>query len=596
MPIQKQVNVPIAQKTFSNFPLYGDHVTTTNFMELNVPKCMELVPNESIKYAMQTYTRLSPLLKPTFGRAEIRNRHFFVPFRTVWPAFLDFIDDVPHLFDDGESSLVGTVPVIYNLDFLDFLTSNTCAEIVTGSTNLAEQSDFFVTSDTGSNENWYRFTTFGRWCYKILRSLGYSPVMDRRCSSSDSALPLMCLMKVHADWFFPSQYCNTDRYDYLVSFLERNVLHDPGESYIKAQDLEDIFMQLNDITYDNDYFTAAWDNPNSPNDGLSSSFNINDISGSDIENTSDYSTVSNTKYGDGTPSISNNLVLDGMSIFNISSYMLTALQSMSDYLKRHQLAGSRVIDRYLARHGIKLSSETLRRSILLGEQKNSIRFSDVTSFASTDGADLGDYAGKAEGVVRDSIEFTAKEYGMLISVSTIIPYTQYYQGINRHVKHIGKLDFWTEEYDALGTQAIYKSELYAPLSNPNDNDMSAYNNGVFGFTGRYGEYKVGQSLITGDYILNSRNVGDDAWTLFRDLSHFELEDVVHGYNFISNRDKRQYNRIFSGVIEDVDKFNVIHSFEIDVRFPGKKLFDTYEFKDEDKSRKVTMPIGGTTLS
>lgn len=592
MPIQKQVAIPVAKKTSSQFPLYGDHVTTTNFMELNVAKCMELVPNERIKYAMQTYTRLSPLLKPTFGRAEIRNRHFFVPFRTVMPAFTDFITDTPHVFNNGTSGLVSSVPVIYNYAFVEFLTSASCCVPTDGN-----RYDFAYYLSDGSIRNFYNFTSYGRWVYKILRSLGYSPVIDERCLNADSALPLLCLMRTYADWYFPSQYANTDRMDYLMSFFEKNDEIDPAVSFFNGQDLEDIFYVISNITYDADYFTAAWDNPNSPNEGLSSSFFINDINGS-VQNGLSSSRVSNDFFNSNdSPSINSAANSSNNSnLSNVSQYLLTALQSMSDYLRRHQLAGSRAIDRYLARHGVKLSSESLRRSIMLAEQRNSLTFSDIFSTASTEGADLGDYAGKGSGLVRDSFEFTADEYGMIISISTIIPYTQYYQGINRHIKHIGKLDFWTEEYDAVGTQGIYSSEVYAPLSNAGDDNMTDYHRKLFGYSGRYGEYKVGQSLITGDYVLNSRNVGEDAWTLFRDVSNIELDDMVHGMSFISNNDKSQYNRIFSGLIDNVDKFNVIHSFDIDVNFPGKKLFDTYEFKDEDKSRKVTMPIGGTTLS
>ena len=49
---------------------------------------------------------------------------------------------------------------------------------------------------------------------------------------------------------------------------------------------------------------------------------------------------------------------------------------------------------------------------------------------------------------------TNGEYGMYLAVSIIVPKVYNYQGCNRHVLHTTRLDFWTPEFDNLGTQAI----------------------------------------------------------------------------------------------------------------------------------------------
>ena len=130
-----------------------------------------------------------------------------------------------------------------------------------------------------------------------------------------------------------------------------------------------------------------------------------------------------------------------------------------------------------------------------------------------------------------------------------------------------------------------------------DNQL-ALTNGIFGFTPRFSEYKYGFSQVTGDYDVPTMNVGKEAWTLARSLKD-TYDDApssfVHNLNFIVGNDSEQYNRIFQ-VVDGADHFNLHHRFEIKSSFPGKSLFDDYEFKDEDDSKKVTLDVNGSTVN
>lgn len=591
MAFPQKTSLATAVTNRTTLDLSCQHVTTADFMQFNVAKALELVPKQPIEIDMRTFARLEPLPVPTFGNAFIHNRAYFVPFRTVWTAWDDFANDVPHIYDSGEMKQVTSVPLLSTSDIsLVFADDDFSIEVADNEAYDFEYVQYNTATGNVTGTPWKgRFTPLGRQTYKLLRSLGYS-VDFNNYRNFVSALPLLCLCRVYNDNFYPSAYANNDDSAWLQSFFKNNNDLLTDDTIFTEIGLKRIFKILTKVCYDSDYFTSAWDNPNAPNGNLASSMSVVDINDVTGENIVGYDLFD----GKNAPVISNE---SNGAISSLSQFALNALRSMSDYMKRHQIVGSRVIDRFMARWGIKLKSEQLNRSMYLGQWKQDIKFGDVLSTSDTDGAQLGAFAGRGisfvDGKTGFNVNFDCEEHGMLIFTSTIVPVTQYYQGENRHCNHLTKLDFYTPEFDNLGTQAIACNELYTPIGRT----IKGYRDKVFGFTPRYAEYKVPVSQITGDYVCNSMNVGKDSWTLFRDVSLYidteGLENLEHSMAFVEGNDREQYNRIFYNTSSSADHFNIIHDFNIKTTFPGKSLFDTYEFENEDKAQKVTVDVNGS---
>lgn len=609
MNYPNKTQVPVASHNSTKINLSAPHITTADFMQYNVAKILHLVPGQSVDIKHTTFTRLEPMPVPTFGRARIFNRAYFVPFRVVWSSWMDFINDTPHSYDDNGGATFGiptTAPWFRMIDLIEtFIEDSEFCNQVTEST--ADFNYGIVLDDLTAEENlFYKFTNLGRWAYKMLRSLGYGitfsdyTVQPEQNNQKLSALPFLCAAKVYCDFYFPAQYAQTQDMLEVQRFFTRNVPEDYfEETWYTPQDIRTILKLMYNIAYSSDYFTSAWDNPVSPNDNLTSDFSIYDF-------TSSYSGTSNANLGNvvsnevnGTPEIVQDSVPSRTG--PISQYALTALKSLTDYVKRNQIVGSRSLDRYLARYGFNLTAEKLNRCIKISEYSQDIQFGDVTATADTardEGAVLGSFAGKGLSYGNGSFDFQTVEHGCLIIVSTIVPDVAYYQGLQRSVLHIDKTDFWTPEFDNLGVQAIAAQELYVPMDTLKIQGNVGYDDKIFGFAPRYAEYKIPYAQMTGDYTLRSMNVGKDSWNLFRDVSESNRgedgEILPHSLNFVLANDRNQYNRIFYFPSKDVDHFNVIHDLNISSLFPGKGVFDTYEFEDEDKSKKVTMDVGGLT--
>lgn len=613
MAFPKAISLPTAIEGRSNIELSSKHVTTSDWLQFNVSKYLMMVPKQSIDVRHIPFQRLQPMPVPTFGRGKFVHRAYFVPFRTVWTAWDDFYNGVPHSYDNGTYVIPSFAPSMYNRDLVIMFLKREFSQRVEDDSAYDFQLNNVIDDGMSQQVN-YNFTPLGRFAYKMLRSLGYSVNFintddapnGMKYTELKNALKLLCVAKVYCDHYFPQQYANTEDAIWLNSYFINNndLWNDPGAGSLLADDLARIFRCLYRLPYGSDYFTSAWDNPVSPNNDLYPSTLLSDFTDG-LDDGFHNSITNNNNLG--TPLVSETGA-PGDYVQSLSKYALTALNRMTDYVKRMQLVGSRVIDRFFARFGIKLSNEALKRSVKLAEYSENIAFADVTAMASTDSATLGDYAGKgiSSRGYDDAgrFQYTATEHGMIIIISINVPEISYYQGEHRDSHDLSRLDFWNPEFDALGVQALSLNELYSPIDGKElvdsftESYTDQFNKRVFGFTPRYAQYKIPYDQITGDYILRSKGVGVDSWYLARDVKPFFGGDIdqSHSLDFVMSDDKQQYNRIFNNVADSADHFNVVHYFEIKSSFPGKSLFDTYEFENEDKAEKVVVNINGSTES
>lgn len=586
-----KVNTAMDQRT--KFDLGCDHITTSNWMQFTPVYNKEMVPKEKIDVNVETFTRMLPLNYPTFGRANIHNSAFFVPYRTVFPGWNDFITDAVHINSgNAQAAIVNTVPTFTNATLISCLFGNgsvntNYATVVTSGTD-----DYNVS--IGGQVVDFKLTNLGRQIVKILYSLGYNfKVDDSDTADVYSALPLLSVVKIYCDWYYPSAYADKQDYQSLLALTKLD--SNSQAIVLTTAHLATIFNMIGFVNYDSDYFTSAWDNPAAPNTGNFSSFIIKDTNL--IANQDTFKSAVSTQ-STGTPILRDASSASGNTNYKPtqpSQLILDTLKKLTDYMKRHQLVGAKAIDRYLARFGVQLSDDKMDRSLNLGRQMIQIQIGDVMSTSDTQGAALGDYAGKGLGYGQGHFDFESDEYGQFIIISSIVPAVGYYQGVDRNVLHTTKLDFWTPEFDNLGTQPILADELY--ISTDASSGFSQRNSVIFGWIPRYAEYKVGRDRVTGDFRYNSMNTGDDAWYLMRkfdDTSWQTQSDMVHSPDFIQGTDWSQYNRIFNTGNDNSDAFKMIYHFEVGDYAPMHSLFDTYEF--EDKGNSVVEDVNGVKVN
>lgn len=602
MSVLGKQQVKVAAQKKCKMQLDAQHITTSNFLELQPVYYRHCVPGEHITINVDALSRLAPLQVPTFGRANMNLRAFYVNYRNVCPYFNEFVSDT--YYSSGSASAVPQrVPYFQSSDLLSFFTTKTIpsvgflvTQVGTTATPPTVPYDFY------DGSKYYQFTTGGKRIYKIFTSLGYRLLVGGK-TMSYNALALLAFARIYFDWYSLPQYRNSSSILHLQKLFSKN---DPANAYQLTQN---DFVELGGLfafaSYAQDYFTSAWDNPVSPANS-NSSVSIDDISNESgvIQNV-----VDNSTSGLDTPVLKSKVMLDSTKegYIHLTEYSLHLLHALNNYSVRHSMSGAREIDRFLVDFGIQLRSERLNRSVYIGSDIIPLQIGDVTQTSNTAGAgavsNLGDYGGRGYMKSSKSFDYITEEFGMFIICSTIQPAVGYVQGFDRHNIHHDKFDFFNPSFDNLGTQGIAKGELYvspnAPFASVSVDD---YRN-IFGFTPRYAEYKVGRDWLTGDFSLDSQNVGRTSWNLNRLFSDSNFGGAVHsiaGINhsadFCRGLDFAQYNRIFTYTGDDRDSFYLFFNFNVTSFVPALPLYDTYVFENEENHDSVTLDSGGTKLN
>ena len=167
-------------------------------------------------------------------------------------------------------------------------------------------------------------------------------------------------------------------------------------------------------------------------------------------------------------------------------------------------------------------------------------------------------------------------------------------------KHIDRLDFWSPEFDVLGTQVIPCSEIFSGNSLGRYLENNGSTNRIFGWQPRYAEYKMSKDIVTGQFVRGSLPEFD-SWATTRNILAASLTDPFAYFDnpideaFVKTDDFQQYNKIFYSMDDD-DKFLIALDFEMIVHAPFKDLYDIHEYNDEHQGEERALPISGTTLN
>jgi hypothetical protein len=191
----------------------------------------------------------------------------------------------------------------------------------------------------------------------------------------------------------------------------------------------------------------------------------------------------------------NNNTIDG-SKFNATTFDVSDLRlafQVQRWMERNARAGVRYTEFLRAHYGVAPRDERLDRPEYIGGTKTPLVVSEVLQTSATDSQPTpqGNLAG--HGISFDGSRigsYRVKEFGWIISIMSIMPRTQYQQGINRQFLRRSRFDFMSPEFVNLSEQPIYTAEIYATNSKEDNED-------VFGFQGRYNEMRYKENQTAG---------------------------------------------------------------------------------------------------
>lgn len=609
LPSKVDVAVAVPSKTKKVYT--QQHQTTHNWMRPRPIFSREYIPGRNMKISCDSFIRCNPMPVPIFGHAKVHNRAFYVPFRTVARDFNAFYASTLYNYNNVDA-VPYCVPYFKNSTVVKYFLATIGGTYPLLETPQSGATVWDITHYNNGVATHYNFTSLGYQFITTLESLGYKINWNEADETIMSALPLMCYAKACVDWYYPSQYVGSSDYNAV-----QTIFNNPRYNFdLLGSEVAALLNVVQYCTYTPDYFTNGWDTPTAPNAGnVERNIVLHDVTNNAssggmlvTNNSSDAISPSsaNHKPSNGTPFVGGS----SAGVSNIASGVMTqyiqdALKSLTDFTKRHQLSGVRVIDRYLSELGINLSSEILNRSMYIGSQEFDMEFYDVFSHADTlsqGGVSLGAYAGKGAGYSGEKT-FTfdnGEEFGMIVIINTIVPVVGYYQGQERETMHVFATDFYHGDFDHMAIQATSAREVYVPQ----DGDVNIAGTGlsstIFEYNPKYIEYNVPFDKQTGLYRCRSKNGLLPLYSLMRDLSFFEtgtLANMKHSFGFVVGSDSNNYNRVFglTGKLAYWDQFNAIHSFKVENYDSTLPAYDTYEF-EHNGNKRVKLDVNGSKVN
>lgn len=564
-----KVTLPIGVEKRSDVNMSAMHVGSTDFGRMDVVYHTELIRGDNVKMKLTSMLRAAPMPCPTFGKFRRSLRVFFVPHRIL---------TAPANFNAGSFSWDEWINGQNSASHPYFSISS--LKLVYGGTASSQP----LISSLPSWRDACRLASqlrFPAYVYNMPKSA----VIPETNVARFNPFPAAAYQRIFWDWYRDASLIDETN---LLTYVP---LLPSGEI---SSTLALPYLTPRYCCWDKDYFTTAKLTPQS---GAKTSVATNYTSSSyEVLNPKNVQQANTSLAPNGTT--------------RIPVQFIRAAEALQKYLERNNLAGSRLIDRMVARFGGSRNFVRLNMSEYLGQVEDTMVVGDITASNDLEGTPstsnafnlgssssiMGQQSGKSYGrSASDTIEYHAEETGTLMVISTLVPSTGYYQGIDRGLTRgtsDDKFDYFTPELQGIGYQPVYIQELFA----------DAPSSQLFGFAPRYADYLFQPDVVSGDLVLSGSSAGMDGYHTFRTFS--QMPSLTPSFTQIRPEDRDELDsRIFSITPKASSKSDYGH---VD-HFVGyvnadvliNRPIDSHKspFLDEDGHHdNVTIPDGGTRMN
>lgn len=162
-------------------------------------------------------------------------------------------------------------------------------------------------------------------------------------------------------------------------------------------------------------------------------------------------------------------IIGEVDLTGVSTVTVTALRealALQRYSEARARFGSRYVE-YLRYLGVKSSDARLQRPEFLGGGRETIQFSEVLATAEGTNTDVGDLKGHGITAMKSNrYRRFFEEHGIVISLLSVRPKTIYTTGLERLWNRRIKEDFWQKELEHIGQQEVLNKEIQAAHTNP----------------------------------------------------------------------------------------------------------------------------------
>jgi hypothetical protein len=445
------------KRPYNLFDLSHSHKTSFKMGKLIPTLCMEALPGDKFNISPESLTRFMPLVSPVMHKFNINHHFFFVPNRLLWEDWDDFIS--------GNGSF--TTPYIKNMEALDnvHLAHYLGVPINVGDDDIEINALPFAAYNL-IYDDYYRDQRLQSETY-ISLSEGYTGSN----SSYETYAKGECFPRAWGHDYFTSCLPYPQEGSTTTVIPVTNSGDDPYVRYISGAGNAAILRQgTNDAAFSNATLGS-------------------DASGY-LENI-----ASTNLFLDPNGTLKADISSDAGTISDLRRAI-----KLQEFLERDARGGLRYIENIYSHFGVKSKDARLQRPEYIGGAKSTVVISEVLSSTETlDSTDtitqpIGSLAGHGIGITGGNrFNYFCEEHGWIICITSVMPESDYYQGLHRQFSRNDRLDYYWHEFANIGEQEVLVQELYAEGAKDDGED-------IFGYIPRYSEYKFINNRISGELV------------------------------------------------------------------------------------------------
>lgn len=530
-------------KSFSNnvkrngFDLSFKNAFTAKAGELLPVMVKEVIPGDKFKISAQSFTRTQPLNTAAFVRMREYYDVFFVPYRLLWSRYPTFFTNLPDYHRSRSINSAGSVG-----DMHPYFTSDQIQGYLKRIADLPSTGE-----ESFKKFNFFGFDRGNLTC-KLLDYLGYgfSPLSSVGTSRGMvmNPNPLLAYQKIYQDFYRDDQWEKAAPFTYNLDYIEDSeTVNIPVESI----DLSDTTMfDLRYCNWQKDYFMGMLPSPQYGDESFVP-INVGNVSVNSNLNL-DNAYITNGPVGlVGNGAVNVSLPAD-IKAFDAASgvteRLLVPVDSLGNNydnayagvtLNPHELLNGVGVDSSV--NGLSSSSRlsvlALRQAECLQKWKEISQsgkqdyrtqmqkhFGVTPSYAMSDhcqyvggwttNLDINEVVntnlssddssanifGKGVATGNGGCDFDAKEHGILMVIYHNMPLLDWDSfGAKRLNLKSSFTDYAISEFDSIGMQQLFPSELLSPLMSTSEGESSI----ELGYVPRYADYKTAYDEIHGAF-------------------------------------------------------------------------------------------------
>lgn len=466
-------------------------------------------PGETFKFNQANFTRTSPVNTAAYSRIRESFDTFFVPVRLLWDKFPQWViqTNQPQYASSLTSGAVsdGSLPYLTDKDITSYLRALYAARSSQSSVGLYDINGLGCFSQA----------------WKLLDCLGYSSLLVNDYTFSPDGvptpsaavktptalniLPLLCYQKIYSDYFRYQQWENSKPYtfnlDYVLNSSQSHL--DISSISASAPVYNDTLFELHYANFPKDYFTGQLPSAQYGDVALAGPVSgtlIADVAAGSGNFTLGYDSnnILTSSYGQRT-----NLAipLSSNSSAGISVLAIRQAQALQKWKEITQAAGFDYRSQMKAHWNVNVGNVQSDKCQRVGGFDANINISEVVNQALTSN-DPANIAGKGVGSSGSSFTFknNSNEYGFLMTVYHSVPVLDYCSDVflERELLKVNATDFAIPEFDSVGMQETYTSEVFTKYNNFGGDHTLRLES--VGFAPRYAEYKTCRDVIRGGFL------------------------------------------------------------------------------------------------